>query len=62
MHFTVLIIAAMAIVSMANPLSAPKEAMSATVANVFGRDDCQPCHDFYNKCRGVSKPPPGVIL
>jgi hypothetical protein len=55
MKFTIFIIAAMATVSMANPLSAPTDAMSASAAKVVGRDDCQTCHDFYNKCRGVSK-------
>jgi hypothetical protein len=62
MKFTALIITTMTTVSMANPLSAPKEAMSANAANVFSRDDCQPCHDFYNKCRGVSKSPCNVFI
>jgi hypothetical protein len=58
MQFTAIILAAIVTVAIANPLCAPKDAMSA---NVFGRDDCQPCHDYYNKCRGVSKTPSYVF-
>jgi hypothetical protein len=58
MQFTAIILATIVTVAIANPLCAPKDAMSA---NVFGRDDCQPCHDYYNKCRGVSKTPSYVF-
>jgi hypothetical protein len=50
MKFISLILAATASVMIAaTPLTSPNVA-----TNVFARDDCKICDDFYQKCRGVS--------
>jgi hypothetical protein len=53
MKFTLLTLAAMASAAvLATPtLEAPKD---TSAANVFVRDDCKSCDDYYQKCRGVS--------